>query len=125
MNTDTDKGLSAEITQARFDAEVLRSQEPVLVEFWAPWSRPCKILDVALHEAAVACSGRAKVLRVNADENPELSLWYDVQAVPTLLYFVGGQLRGRLVGTASAAAILSKLQSLSPVGDPSQSAASS
>ena len=120
MNEHADNNSCVEITEADFDAAVLRSQRPVIVEFWAPWSHPCKILDAALKEVATACSGSAKVVKVNADDNPELSLWYDIQSVPTLLYFVVGELRARLVGTASAQAILSKLQSVSPFSSPDQ-----
>jgi thioredoxin 1 len=121
VNADADRNQCVEITQADFDAEVLRSQQPVVVEFWAPWSHPCKILDATLNEAATRCRGSAKVVKVNADDNPELSLWYDVQSVPTLLYFVGGELRARLVGTASTQAILAKLQSLCPFRAPDRS----
>jgi len=77
------------LEEANFDAEVLRSRQPVLVVFWAPWSRPCQVLHSVLQELASALAGRAKVVRVNADESLNLSLWYDIQSVPTLLYFVG------------------------------------
>ena len=117
MNQNQDMRLSVEVSQADFESEVLRSRQPVLVEFWAPWSRPCRILDSALNEAAIACAGRVKVVKVNADDNPDLSLWYGVQSIPTLLYFDAGGLRARLVGTVSKQAILSKLQAVSPGGD--------
>jgi thioredoxin 1 len=95
---------------------VLKSQEPVLVEFWAPWSRPCQILDSVLTEVAAASSGKAKVVKVNADDCIDLSAWYDIQSVPTLVYFVGGEARIRIVGTASKEAILKKLELLNGEG---------
>jgi thioredoxin 1 len=100
------------IPAADFKAEVLESRQPVLVEFWAPWSRPCQVLDSVLHELAIICAGKVKVAKVNADDSLDLSLWYDIQSVPTLLYFVGGNPCLRIVGTASKEAILAKLKPL-------------
>src|SRR5216117_3194767 len=76
------------------------------------WSRPCQILDSVLEEVAATCAGREKVVRINADNNPDLSLVWNIQSIPTLLYFVDGNLRARIVGTASKEAILSKLRSV-------------
>jgi thioredoxin 1 len=112
MNTNQDKALTTEVGEANFESEVLRSKQPVLVAFWAAWSRPCQILDWALDEVATECAGGAKVVKVNADDNPDLSMWYDVQSIPTLLYFVDGGIRAKVVGTASKEAILSKLQTV-------------
>jgi thioredoxin 1 len=117
MNENQKKVPAIELGAAGFESEVLGSRLPVMVEFWAPWSRPCRILDSALNEAAISCAGRVKVVKVNADDNPDLSLWYGVQSIPTLLYFDAGGLRARLVGTVSKQAILSKLQAVSPGGD--------
>ncbi len=94
---------------ADFRAEVLESKQPVLVEFRAPWSRACQVFDAVLQELAVSCAGKIKIYRVNADDSLDLSLWYDIQSVPTLLYFVDGEIRVRIVGTASKEAILGKL----------------
>lgn len=102
-------GPVVEVREADFEAEVLRSSHPVLVAFYAAWSRPCRILEPALDEVAVACAARAKVVKVNADDNPELSIWYDVQSVPSVLFFVGGSLCARVVGTVSVEALLAKL----------------
>ncbi len=113
MNTNHDKPPSLKVGEKSFESEVLQSKQPVLVAFWAPWSHPCQVLESVLVEVAAECAGSVKVVRVNADDNPDLSLWYEVQSVPTLLYFVDGSLRARLVGTASREAILSKLQAVS------------
>ena len=112
-----DKAPTVEVGEANFKSEVLKSKQPVLVAFWAPWSRPCHILDSVLDEVAIACAGSVKVVKVNADDNPDLSLWYEIQSIPTLLYFVDGALRARVVGTASKEAILAKLQPASHGGD--------
>lgn len=106
----------AEVREADFEPEVLRSSRPVLVAFYAAWSRPCHILEPTLDQVAVACAERAKVVKVNADDNPELSLWYDVQSVPSVLFFVGGSLCARLVGTVSVEALLAKLDEVCSAG---------
>ena len=112
MKTNPDSRPIIEISEANFESEVLRWKQPVLVAFSAAWSRPCQILDSVLEEVAVACAGREKVVRINADNNPDLSLIWNIQSIPTLLYFVDGKLHGRIVGTASKEAILSKLRSV-------------
>jgi thioredoxin 1 len=101
------------IPAADFKAEVLKSRQPVLVEFWAPWSRPCQVFDSVLQELAGACAGKVKVVKVNADDSLDLSLWYDIQSVPTLVYFVRGNPCLRIVGTATKEAILAKLKPFS------------
>src|SRR5882762_856134 len=116
MKTNPDNRPILEIGEANFESEVLRWKQPVLVAFSAPWSRPCRILDPVLEEVAAACAGREKVVKVNADNNPDLSLVWKIQSIPTLLYVVDGNLRGRIVGTASKEAILSKLQSVTDGG---------
>ncbi len=112
MNTNKNGPPILEIGEAEFEAEVLRSSQPVLVAFWTPWSRPCQILAAALDEVATACTAKVKIVKVNADDNPDLSLSYEVYSIPILLYFVDGGLRARVVGTASKEAILSKLQTV-------------
>jgi thioredoxin 1 len=96
------------VGEADFRSQVLKSRQPVLVAFLAPWSRPCQVLATVLEEVATAYGEEVKVVKVNADDNPDLSLWYEIQSIPTLLYFVKGTLRARLVGTASKEAILAK-----------------
>ena len=117
MKMNQEKRPIIEIGEANFESEVLRWKQPVLVAFSAAWSRPCQILDLVLEEVAAACAGRVKVARINADNNPDLGLVWRIQSVPTLLYFVDGNLRAKIVGTASREAILSKLRSVSQGGD--------
>jgi thioredoxin 1 len=111
MNTQT--GALLAIAAEDFKAEVVESKQPVLVEFWAPWSRPCRVFDSVLQELASACEGKLKVVKVNADDSLDLSLCFDIQSIPTLLYFVRGTPCLRIVGTATKEAILAKLKSLS------------
>jgi len=106
----TDKTQIAEIGEANFDSEVLQSKQPVLVVFLAPWSRPCQQVRSVLDEVATACARTVKVVKINADTNPDLGFCYDIHSIPTLLYFVNGALRAKMVGTTSQKAILSKLK---------------
>ena len=101
--------INETITEETFRAEVLESKQPVLVKFWTPWSRPCQILDPILQELARDWAGKVKVVKVNADDSLDLSLWYEIQSVPTLIYFVEGKPCSRIVGTASKEAILNLL----------------
>jgi thioredoxin 1 len=100
------------ITAADFTAEVLASKQPVLVEFWTSWSRPCQVFESVLHEVAHAWAGKIKVVKVNADDSLELSLLYDIRSIPMLLCFVEGSPRWRILGTATREAIEAKLDPL-------------
>jgi len=101
-----------ELNETNFEAEVLKSNQPVLVDFWAEWCGPCKMLGPVLEEIATEQSGRAKVGKVNVDENPGLAARYGVQAIPTLLYFAAGELRDKSIGVQGKKAIASKLEAL-------------
>jgi thioredoxin len=102
--------INETITETTFEAEVLKSKQPVLVVFGTPWSRPCEVLDPILQELALDWAGKVKVLKINADGSLDLSLSYDIQSIPTLLFFVEGKLRVQIVGTATKDAILAKLK---------------
>src|SRR5512140_2849454 len=88
MNDQNNYQRPIEVNDNDFQEQVLKSELPVLVEFWASWSEPCKILDSILSDLAAAFSGSTKIVKVNADDSLDLSLWYDIQSVPTLVYFV-------------------------------------
>ena len=110
MNTSENIITTLPSTAASFEVEVLKSKQPVLVVFGAPWSRPCQVLDPILQELARDWAGKVKVVSVNADDSLDLSLCYDIQSIPTLLYFVEGKLRVQIVGTATKDAILAELK---------------
>jgi thioredoxin 1 len=114
MNVSQDKPSIRFVGQADFASEVLQSGKPVLAVFTAPWSRPCQVLEATLNEVVPACDGRVEVVKINADDQPDLSLWYDIQSIPTLLYFVAGRVQAKVVGTASKEAILAKLNLRKP-----------
>jgi thioredoxin 1 len=101
-----------EINEANFEVEVLQSDQPVLVDFWAEWCGPCKMLAPVLDEIAVAQAGRVKVAKVDVDANPALAARFGIQSIPTLLYFAGGEVRDKTIGAASKKVILSKLEQL-------------
>ncbi len=109
-----EKAQIIEIGEANFNSEVLWCKQPVLVAFLAPWSQPCRIIRPILDEIALACAGAVKVVNINADDFPDLGIWYEIQSIPTLLCFVNGEVRARIVGTATKKAILSKLAPLMP-----------
>jgi thioredoxin 1 len=109
-----------EINEPEFEVEVLKSEKPVLVDFWAPWSQPCRRVGLVLDELAAECGGRVKLVKVNVDDNPDLGMWYGIQSIPTLLWFVKGDVSAKIVGTASKEAILARLQCLSGKNQPLQ-----
>jgi thioredoxin 1 len=101
------------LTKANFAAEVIKSAQPVLVDFWADWCGPCKMIAPVLDELATDFAGRARVGKVNIDEAPELAAQYGVQSIPTLLFFKGGQVSEQLVGAKSKRELKSILDRLS------------
>ena len=101
-----------EINEANFENEVLQSSQPVLVDFWAEWCGPCKMLAPVLDEIATEQTGRVKVAKVNVDENPALAERYGIRSIPTLLYFESGEVRHQTVGLASKKAIIATLEKL-------------
>ncbi len=101
-----------EINEANFETEVLKSNQPVLVDFWAEWCGPCKMLSPILNEVAAEQTGRVKVAKVNVDNNPALAERFGIQSIPTLLYFAGGDVRHKTVGVVSKKVISTTLESL-------------
>jgi thioredoxin 1 len=101
-----------EINEANFESEVLQSSQPVLVDFWADWCGPCKMLAPVVDEIALEQTSRVKVAKVNVDSNPGMAARFGIQSIPTLLYFAGGEVRDRTVGVLNKRAIIAKLEKL-------------
>ena len=97
------------VDEGTFDAEVLKSEQPVLVDFWAPWCGPCMQLSPVIDEIASAKAGQAKVAKVNVDDNQQLAAKYGVRSIPALLFFKGGVVVDQMVGRAPKADIVAKL----------------
>ena len=88
-----------------FQTDVLQAAEPVVVDFWAEWCGPCKMIAPALEEIAAELDGKVKVAKVNIDENPELAAQYGVRSIPTLMLFKGGEVADMKVGAAPKTAL--------------------
>ena len=87
-----------ELTDGNFEAEVLDSDVPVLVDFWAEWCMPCKMISPTIHELADEYAGKVKVGQVDTDSNRDVSLKFNISAIPTLILFKSGQMAKKLVG---------------------------
>jgi thioredoxin 1 len=88
----------ADVSQTNFQQEVLGSNQPVLVDFWAPWCGPCKMLAPVVEKVAASHAGKAKFVKLNTDENPNIAGQYQVSGIPCLILFKNGQPVDRIVG---------------------------
>jgi thioredoxin 1 len=87
-------------TDAGFDADVLKSAEPVVVDFWAEWCGPCRMIAPALEEISGQLGDKVKIVKLNVDENPAIAAKYGIMSIPTLLLFKNGEIADRQVGAA-------------------------
>jgi thioredoxin 1 len=99
----------AEITQATFETDVLQSDVPVLVDFWAPWCGPCRLVSSVVDEVAQDYADRVKVVKVNTDEQSAIASQYGIRSIPTLMVFRGGQVVDRVVGAVPKATLAKTL----------------
>lgn len=105
-----------ELTDANFQSEVLNADIPVLVDFWAAWCGPCRAIAPIISELATEYAGKAKVGKVDVDTNPQTAMNYNVRSIPTLLFFVGGEIRDQMIGSANKREFQKKLDAL--IGQP-------
>ena len=88
------------VTDASFESDVLGSEEPVVVDFWAEWCGPCRMISPALEEIATELGGKVKIAKLNIDENPDTNVKYGVRSIPTLILFKNGEPAAMQVGAA-------------------------
>ena len=101
-----------DVTDANFQTEVVQSATPVLVDFWAEWCGPCKMIAPILDEIATEKAGAVKIAKVNIDHAQNLAAQFQIRAIPTLLLFKGGQVREQIVGMTSKRDLVSKIDAL-------------
>lgn len=101
------------VTDQNFDSEVLGSDKPVLVDFWAPWCGPCRVQGPIVEDVATAVAGKAKIGKMNVDENPQTSMKYGIMSIPTIMIFKGGTVVKQFVGVQSKDTLLGELNKLS------------
>jgi thioredoxin 1 len=102
-------GATKSITDASFDAEVLKNDKPVIVDYWAEWCAPCRMVAPVLEEIAQEHGDKLEVVKLNIDENPEIAQRYGIMQIPTLGVFSGGEVVKQIIGAKPKAALLSEL----------------
>jgi len=101
-----------ELNEENFDKEVIKSSQPVMVDFWAPWCGPCRMMAPVVEELASKYSGKAKIGKLNTDDNPNIASEYQISAIPTLLFFKDGKVVKEIVGVQPKEEISKILDSL-------------
>lgn len=104
--------MAMEVNDTNFNEVVMQSDKPVMVDFWASWCGPCKALIPVVEEVAAEYEGKALVVKCNVDEAADAPMEYGIRNIPTLLFFKNGELKNKLVGSVSKAAITAELDKL-------------
>ena len=107
-----DNSVTIKLDESNFDREVNQNEKAVIVDFWAEWCGPCKMIAPLLDEIAKEKRESVKVAKVNVDENQSLSFKYNIRAIPSLLFFKNGQLRDQLTGMTSKKDLLGRIAAL-------------
>jgi thioredoxin 1 len=102
-------------TDANFEQEVIKSELPVLVDFWAPWCGPCRMVAPVVEQLAAQYAGKLKVVKINTDENQAVSMQYGIRSIPTLGIFKGGQVVDGVIGAQSKQSLEAKIIPYLPV----------
>ena len=104
--------MALELNESSFDAEVLQAKEPVLVDFWAPWCGPCQSMAPVIEELSREYTGKAKLAKVNVDENQSLAARYKIMSIPTIIIFKDGMAKDQIVGSTNKGVLARKLDHL-------------
>ena len=102
--------MAKQFTDSNFEAEVLKSDKPVLVDFWAEWCGPCRMVGPIVDEIANEYDGKVSVGKMNVDENPDIPSKYGIRSIPTLLVFKNGELVEKIIGAVPKSSITSKIE---------------
>lgn len=104
--------MALEVTDGTFDELVLKSDKPVIVDFWAEWCGPCRMVAPIVHEIGEEYKDRAVVVKLDVDGNPDVSNKFGIRNIPTILFFKGGQVVDKQVGAVPKSVIVNKLEAL-------------